>query len=76
MTYATYDTDTPLGALVAAQRKRKGWTQQRLAERAGVTQVTIARLERGDCDPRLSTVQGIADALGHDTSSFLRFAGL
>jgi len=38
-------------------------TQAELAERAGVSQPLIARIEGGDVDPRLSTLRRIVDAL-------------
>ncbi|QLG62321.1 CBS domain-containing protein [Halorarum salinum] len=38
-------------------------TQAALAERAGVSQPLIARIEGGDVDPRLSTLRGIVEAL-------------
>jgi len=38
-------------------------TQSTLAERAGVSQPLIARIEGGDVDPRLSTLRRIVDAL-------------
>ncbi|WP_456474137.1 CBS domain-containing protein [Candidatus Pyrohabitans sp.] len=44
-------------------RKRLGLTQTQLAERAGVSQSLIARIEAGDIDPRLSTLRKIVNAL-------------
>jgi len=44
-------------------RKNAGITQKKLAERAGVSQSLIARIEKGAVDPRLSTVQKIMRAL-------------
>ncbi len=38
-------------------------TQSTLAERAGVSQPLIARIEGGDVDPRLSTLRRIVNAL-------------
>jgi len=40
-----------------------GLTQAELAERAGVSQPLIARIEGDDVDPRLSTLRRIVDAL-------------
>ncbi|NJE25518.1 CBS domain-containing protein [Thermococcus sp. MV5] len=44
-------------------RKELGITQEELAERAGVTQAYIAKLESGKVDPRLSTFNRILRAL-------------
>jgi len=54
-----------LGRRIAARRTLQGWTQKKLAARAAVTQVTIARLEIGQT-PRVSleTIVAIAEALG------------
>ena len=45
-------------------RRLKGWTQAQLAEAAGVTRVTIQKLESGVREPRVSTMARIAEALG------------
>ncbi|MBU7037835.1 MAG: CBS domain-containing protein [Theionarchaea archaeon] len=44
-------------------RKRLGITQEKLAEKAGVSQAYIAKLETGQADPKLSTYQKIVDSL-------------
>jgi transcriptional regulator with XRE-family HTH domain len=45
-------------------RRLRGWTQAQLAEAAGVTRVTIQKLERGVREPRPSTMVAVARALG------------
>jgi len=52
------------------RREDLGMTQSELADRAGVSQPLIARIENGDVDPRLSTVSRIVDvfeAVDEDT---------
>ena len=44
-------------------RAERGMTQETLAKRAGLARVHIARLESGNYDPALSTVQRLAKAL-------------
>ncbi len=44
-------------------RKRLGITQEELAQKAGVSQAYIAKLERGQADPKLSTFQKILNCL-------------
>jgi len=44
-------------------RKKRGLTQAQLAQRCKTTQQTIAKIEQGVVDPKLSTLQNIADAL-------------
>ncbi len=43
-------------------RRRAGMTQRELASRAGVAQPTIARIERGRDDPRVSTFERLLRA--------------
>jgi predicted transcriptional regulator len=50
--------------LVAA-RKERGMSQTEIAAQMGTSQSAVARLERGDVDARLSTVDRYAAALGH-----------
>jgi transcriptional regulator with XRE-family HTH domain len=46
-------------------RKKKGWTQQKLAERTGLSFNTITKIEQGIGDsPTLKTLVKLADALG------------
>lgn len=40
------------------------YTQEQLAEDSGISTTAIAQIERGEVDPRLSTITGIAVALG------------
>ena len=53
---------------VAALRRRLGITQQDLAKRSRTHQSRISKIESGEYDLRLSTLVGIADALGADVS--------
>ncbi len=49
-------------------RTRLGLTQVQLAELAGVTQAYIAKIEAGDADPRISTLEKISKALERATT--------
>lgn len=56
-----------LDAIVAVIVKRReflGWTQQQVAEKCGLTQTAIARLENQGAIPRMDTLIKVADALG------------
>lgn len=48
---------------VRGWREARGLSQRALAERAGVGQVLVARLELGQTDPRFSTLWRLAEAL-------------
>lgn len=56
-----------LGANIKLHRQTKGWTQERLAELIGSTPSYIGRLERGEQNVKLQTIEKIADALEVDT---------
>jgi putative transcriptional regulator len=45
-------------------RKERGWTQEELAEAAGVSKGTIAAVESGQTVPTVTTAIRIARALG------------
>jgi len=53
-----------LGHRVALQRKVAKLTQAALAEKVGVSDETISRLERGAAVPSLARLEQIATALG------------
>ena len=48
------------------ERQRQGISQTEVAARMGTSQSAVARLERGDADVRLSTLQRYAAAVGRD----------
>ncbi len=52
-----------LNLRIVQWRKIKGLTQEELANKCNTTQQTIAKIEQGSVDPKLSTLQKIADAL-------------
>jgi len=46
-------------------RKQKGWSQEKLAQEAGISYNTLIKLERnGIKNPKIETVIKLADALG------------
>ena len=47
-----------------ALREQHGWTQRELADRAGMKQPQLARLETGQVEPKLDTLQRLAEAMG------------
>ena len=51
---------------VVGLREKHGLTQAQLAQRCGVNQADISRIERGATSPTARTLQRIADALEAD----------
>ena len=54
-------------AMIAA-RMETGITQQQLSERTGINQSNLSRIENGNGNPSVSTLQRIASALGKKLS--------
>ncbi|MFH1981132.1 MAG: helix-turn-helix domain-containing protein [Pseudomonadota bacterium] len=50
--------------LIKAWREYFGLTQKELADRAGIKQPSLARLEGGKSTPRTSTLKKLAEAMG------------
>ncbi|MFT3810072.1 MAG: helix-turn-helix domain-containing protein [Micropepsaceae bacterium] len=56
---------------IRAARALLGWSQQKLADSAIVSVNAVTRLERGDVDPRVSTVVALQKALSKAGIEFL-----
>lgn len=52
-----------VGWALAQLRRRRGYTQKAMADLLGVTPATIANMEKGRHESRLSTVQRYAEVL-------------
>ena len=64
---AEYETLKPEFAIIQAMidaRKLKGITQKELSERTGIAQGDISKLEHGNGNPSLKTLQRLARAMG------------
>ncbi len=62
---AEYDTLEPeyeVVKTIISQRIKRGWSQTKLAEAIGSRQPVVSRLERGEGNPSLQTLQRIAKA--------------
>jgi len=68
--------DVRLGARFRALRHRLGWRQVDLADRAGVTQDDVSRIERGrTASMPIRKLRQVADALEADLPIWLRWRG-
>jgi transcriptional regulator with XRE-family HTH domain len=59
------------GANVRKARLAIGWTQEELAEHAGLSSVQISRIERGAREVRISTFVRLVRALRVDPSALI-----
>ena len=64
-----------LSADLTARRQALGLSQTEVAARMGTSQSAVARLESGDADVRLSTLERYAAALGQRLDVRLRREG-
>ena len=53
-----------LAESLCTMRKRIGMTQVQLAEKTGIAQADISKIERGLANPSLSTLKRLADGMG------------
>ena len=53
-----------IGLRVVALRKMRGWSQQEMANRAGLQRTHVGRIETGRYAVTLETLQAIAEAIG------------
>lgn len=61
-----YNALTPEFEIVKAMiesRREKCLTQQQLAERTGINQADISKIERGNANPSIKTLKRLADAM-------------
>lgn len=57
------ETDEIIQALIKA-RRTSGLTQKDLAERTGIAQGDISKLENGNANPSLRTLKRLAEGMG------------
>lgn len=66
---------TDIGAFVARERQRRGWTQAHLARLLPVGQQTVSRWEQGRSRPERPMIGGLSEILGIPVSVLLEAAG-
>lgn len=59
-----YDINAEVRDWVIASRSASNLTQKQLAQRSGISQANISKIENGNYHPSLSTLKRIAGALG------------
>lgn len=57
------------GRLVAARRRQRGMTQQKLSDACGLSPQMIARIETGTTGVSMTSIEGIAAALDVDPAA-------
>ena len=68
-----YNADADrFGAILRQLREQRGWTRQKLAQRAGLAPTYIGVLESGGNVPTISTVLELIEVLGGDIGEIMR----
>lgn len=62
---------TDIGQKIQSCRKEKGWTQDELAKKMGISRATVAQYEAGKRKPKYETIVRFADALGTSADDLL-----
>ena len=65
-------TPKQMGSRIRRLRKAKGMSQQDIADKARLTRVFITRVEAGQQDPSLSTINAIARALDVSAAELMK----
>jgi transcriptional regulator with XRE-family HTH domain len=60
-----------IGENLKRQRIRKALTQEELARQAGITTASVARIERNETEPHMSTLRKLAKALDIDPAELV-----
>ena len=63
--WAETELEDQVKRMLIQARINGGLTQKQLAEKSGIRQSNISRIENGDCVPTLATLNAIALGTGH-----------
>ena len=61
-----------VGKRIREARRVKDWSQQLLADKAGIERPSLSNIERGKNQPTTKVVESIAEALGTNICAFLK----
>ena len=64
------------GLRIKFERMKRDWSQEQLADLAGVGRTTITAIERNLSSPTLDMVEKISKALGYEPYQLLKFDDL
>lgn len=62
-----------IGERIREERKKKGLTQEMLAQKVGMQRAHISRIEQGKCSTGFDLLQRIAEALGCEIDFIERY---
>ena len=53
-----------VGQLISRKRRELNWSQEELSWNSGISRSEVGRIERDECDPKVSSIEGLESALG------------
>lgn len=59
-----YNINEDIRKTLINERTNSGYTQKQLAEKTGLSQANISRIENGQASPSIATLKKIADSIG------------
>jgi transcriptional regulator with XRE-family HTH domain len=71
--YGTVDLKKMIGIRIGDLRKQKGLTQEKLAEKMGVSPKYLSSIERGKENPTLTTIINLAQSMDVEISDIFTF---
>ena len=69
-----FDLEKKLGAKIAYLRKSRRFSQEKLAEKADISEIYVGEIERGDANPTVEKLKLIANALDVEISELFDFS--
>ena len=63
------------GSLVQEHRTRRGLSQDEVAYLAGITRIQVGRIERGECNPTVATMERLAKVLDIPREKIMKSIG-
>lgn len=63
-TIPDYNINEDIRKTLINERTHSGYTQKQLAEKTGLSQANISRIENGQASPSIATLKKIADSIG------------
>ena len=61
-------------SVIRTLRQKRGLTAEQLAEKAGMTRATVAKIEAGDGNPTLDTIRALSNVFHLSSSELIRLA--
>lgn len=68
------DLKQSFGTVVKDLRTERGWSQEKLAEKAGIAMRSVSVIERNQHNPSITMIEDLANAFGLSASELVEMA--